>query len=804
MTFLLRGFPSMRRITTWSVSGVTSFPESIRSPRHHTISSQHTASMLAPDLFEPGIAYLLNALQQLDQPLALVVDDFHFITEPSVVSAFSYFIEYLPAHVHVFVASRTEPPFPTARLLSRQLMLRLDAQDLRFDAEEAGQFYTQCMGLDVRPEVTDELVRRSEGWITALKLAALSLRSGDDPEAFLRRFSGNFQLMDQYLLEEVLMLQPPSVQQFLLMCSILKRMNASLCEAVTGNTDSQRILETLEHSQLFMIPLDEQRGWYRFHHLFAEFLQTRLKRTNPQSILSLHLSAGMWCQEQGFHTEALDYFLAEKQYKQAVSLLKDMTTRMFQLDWPSLRSRLADIPTPYLMEHPPVYFSYMLSLLFSSKQYAFVGKMLQEAEAEMAELFKGWTEADQHDFLGSLYFVKAFYATEALQDIQLTVTYMKQSRQYKPTGTKLVFAQQNSLVVPSLARDHEAPPSGQLSRDHLFPFLKNLTEMVEDLGLAGSARTSLAEWLYEWNDLDDAWTYAKKTIDTIDPSNPQVSEHFVPSWLTLYRVRKAQGKRQEAESLLHKARASAIELGISAALVYFDAELACLALADDRTKPAENWLHTYRLAAEDELSVQQLYKGQVTVRMLTALQQYAGAWALAEKLLAVARMSIHTYYAVGIEVLQVLLLHKTGETAAALKKLNQILLISEPEQFVRTYVDEGKPMVELLSLLAQSLERQSVKDAPSLAYVQQLLDSFAEGERQEGFPSLSAPANTDLTKRELTVLRLLVKGMTNKEIAEHLDISYGTVKTHILNIYGKLQINSRAMAVRKGIEMGLQ
>ncbi|WP_167815197.1 LuxR C-terminal-related transcriptional regulator [Sporolactobacillus shoreae] len=762
-------------------------------------------NMLYPTDFEQALNMILNELQKTEQTLVLILDDFHFITEKSLVSSFSYFIEHLPDHVHLFIASRTEPPFLSAKLQTNQLLHRIDAKDLSFTNAEGADFYLRCMKLHLDQKVIADLVQRTEGWVTALKLAGMALQYPDQTLTNIQNFSGNFRLLEQYLLEEVFHQQSEPVQKFLMECAVLKRMNAHLCNAITGEDNGQVMLDDLEHAQLFLTPLDEVHGWYRFHHLFSEFLQHRMKRTNPDRISLLYLNAGEWCEEQLSEEEALEYYITGEHFEPALRLLGKMTTKMLRMEWSLLKSWLSKIPRAMLLECPSLYFSYALSLLYGDKRYNLVEKMLSEAEKQFDRLSGSWTTDEKNNFWGSFYFVKAYFSAEALHDMNLVVQNMKRSRQFNPSGPKLVFAQKN-MGTPSMVKDHVAPPEGQLHRSLLTPFYQNIIATVDDLDLGSPARVGLSEFLYEWDDLDEAESTLNVVFESTDFNNPVASEALVPAWLLHSRIKKAQGLLVEAEQILLQAKRNCMVLGVPSALIYFDAELSDLALKKGNMEPADEWIKHYSLSINDELSVARLFEYLFLLRILIIKNSFEEAWAFSERLRTVSYKGERVFYWTEVMILQSILLQKMGKTEFALEKLRTVLSRTEPEEFIRIFVDEGKPMAELLSQYVRLPKGIQTGGAPSLNYIRSLLSRFRNkiGELTEDQASVVVNPLTDLlTEQESNVLQLIVRGMKNKEIAEKLNISYGTVKTHINNVYSKLDVHSRLAAIRKGKELGL-
>lgn len=747
--------------------------------------------LVQPSQYEVAIAMLLNELDRLTEPLTLVLDDFHTVSDEGLLASFAYFIDYLPEHVHVIAASRSEPAFPTARLVSRQWMTRIDTAELRFTEREGSEFYAGCMALELPEDEAGEWVRRTEGWITAMKLAALSLRGAAPTSAPLRGFFGSSSLLEQYLLEEVFMQQSEPVRRFLTDCSVLKRMSAPLCRAVAGAERSQEMLERLENAQLFTIPLDERKGWYRFHHLFSEFLYNRLQRREPERIPALLGLAGQWCEREGLQEEALDYYLTGGHYERGVALLEAMTSKRLRVGTVWLSGQFSRIPDHLLAEHPYLYFSYVHMLLLDA-QYAKAEQMMRNAEVRYGQNRNDGSEQNTNDYWGSFYYLKMLDASIGQGDQEQALHYMRQSRQYKPTGTRLIFTQSKKAGLPSIAKEY-------VRSDKFVDKAMNisiLTNMIQTLGeVGGSVLACLAEALYEYNELDEAEKTAANALDSAMINDPHImSEILLPARLVLSRIRRAGGRFGEAAETMRQTRRDVIELGMTGSLIHCDAELALLALEEGDTAPAQAWMKLYRLGGGGEVAAGRLYEHQSLARMYVAQGRYDEAESLAESMLEAAKRADRVFAAIETSVLQLVLLHRTGRTDEALSRLRAILLASEPRGYVRVYLDAGEPVAGLLALLIETWDRLPEGERPSLGYVRGLLAGFG---RTAAAGGLSSDLALILTQREQDIFRLIVAKRTNKEIAAELGIGYGTVRSHLNNIYGKLMVSGREEAIRK-------
>ncbi|MCR8842605.1 LuxR C-terminal-related transcriptional regulator [Paenibacillus sp. SC116] len=757
--------------------------------------------LIHPSDYVLALTMLLNELQQMENPLKLVLDDFHAITDERLLASFAYFLEHVPEQTHLILASRTELPLPTAKLHSRQQMNRLDIEEFRFTPQEGDEFYRTCMSLDLPEEETGKWVQRTEGWITAMKLAALSMRSTDHPSILLRNYTGASSMLEQYLMEEVFVKQSETVRRFLLDCSVLKRMNASLCQSVTGHDCGQEMLELLEREQLFVIPLGDRRDWYRFHHLFAEFLYRRLERTNPSRIPVLQEAAGQWCEREGLREEALDYYLTCREYDRAVGLLKEMTAKMTRVNELWLGAQFARIPESLLLAHPILYFSYALLLLLGNDDCLRGERMLQFAEQAYEEKISEWTAEARDEFWACYFFVKAMKELVTRGDQQKVIEYMMRSKQHKPGSVGLILPRPNRVGLPSILKVHAQNENEDHGKEVLISVLSELSDLLERADLAAPTIACLAECYYEFNELEEAEKVARKAIRLMDLYGPSgTSDALLPARLVLSRIQRIRGSLDAAKETMRETRRDIVELGMADSLIYCDAELALIALENGDTAPSDAWVRLYRLEECDGFTVRQLFEYVYWAKLMMKRGDDRQAWLLTDRLLAVAEQGDRYYLQVEIGLMQVLLLHRSGRTDEALLRLLPILLVTEPRGLKRVYLDAHEPMAELVALLLQSRYRPKEGKAPSLGYLRSLLSAFG---RKETAGNASADLELILTKKELEIYGLLVRRLTNREIAEKLGIGYGTVRVHLNHIYSKLYVNDRSEAILKGEQIGL-
>ncbi|XID94946.1 LuxR C-terminal-related transcriptional regulator [Paenibacillaceae bacterium WGS1546] len=754
---------------------------------------------LHPSRPKAALSPLLSELRQLQRPLVVVLDDFHAITNSALLTSFSYFLEHLPDRVHLILSGRTWPAIPCPP--HGGTIERIGAEELRFTERESADFLSKVMAIHLSREEKDRWVRRTEGWAAAMMLAALPVRR-ESPTAAppVHPFFGGSHLLEQYILEEVLGQHSEPIQRFLLDCSILKRMNASLCEAVSGNAASGAILERLEGEQLFIIALDKRKEWFRFGHLFAEFLRQRLERLEPERASKLLEAAGRWCEQEGWKEEALDYYLTGKHDDRAIRLLEGMASETFRENLRWLRSKFALIPETILQQHPILYVSSIYALLQEEKEYVRADRLMRWAERNFEPALAERAEAGSHDFGASYYFVKMLCELVVRGNPENGRECLRLAQRYGPSGVKLVLAQSDGSGLPSVLREHTFPER-VMPKEMLLPFLHSLSELLEGTGLEASVIACLAEWHYELNELDEANRAAARAIKAAELSRSPAAEALLPARLVLSRVQRMQGLRDGARKTLLAARSDMIERGMTEALMVCDAEFALFMLEEGASAPAAAWMKGYYLNEADEIRSSRLYEHMYLAKLLLKQEEYERAWRLTSRLRDAADRDRRLYMRLDIELMQSLLLFcYKGRTEEAIVRLKHALSMTESGGYIRSYLDCGERLADLLSLLLRSEALEAGGDAPSTEYVRRLLIAFG---RIVPPDDALAELKSTLTRKELEVFRLLVRRRTNREIADRLGISIGTVKSYINNLYSKLYVGSRSEAIRKGEQLGI-
>lgn len=737
-------------------------------------------SLQGPQLPAPEVLLLplINGFLATEGQVVLVLDDYHAIAAPAIHDTVAFLVEHLPPALHLVLVSRGDPPLPLARWRARGELVEIRAQDLRFTLEETAGFLNGAKGLALSPPLVEALHERTEGWVTGLQLAALSLKGSPDPAAFVRAFAGSHRYVLDYLMDEVLQHQPPHVQRFLLETSILTRLSAPLCTAVTGMAESQPILQTLEEADLFLMPLDDDRQWYRYHHLFADMLRAHLKHVSPGVVGALHSRACEWCAAAGLAEEAIGHAMAAQAWDRAAQLLEaaaestwtDGTLRQ-TLTWLEL------LPAETLRRRPRLALLYARALIPSGR----VNPMAQlVADAALAAAcdpgLAGQVVAMQAQLArlrGELDAALAL-SQQALALLAPTdwgwrgLTALSLGACYRLAG-RLTEARQaygeaaldcgdaGNLFLTVTAGNLQAEvyqQQGEL-RKAMAAFQAVTRRTPPHLPVAGWSLVGEGGILREWNRLAEAATLLTRGIAL--GRSGRLINIVVPGLIELARVRLAEGAPDEAARLLGQARDAAQASGIPRAMGRVIPWQARLALLQGDVAGA-----TALLEAMSDGT------GETTIAHLACLarvQMAAGKWEAALDTLGQLSNQAQATQEEGARlegmVLAARCYEALGRRSEALATRAEAVALAEPEGYVRLFLDEG------------------LSSAPApVGLVEPLSD------------------------RELEVLRLIDQGATNQEVAQRLFISINTVKKHTTNIFGKLGAESRTRATARARELG--
>ena len=788
---------------------------------------------------EDVLSSLLNDLAGLPRDVVLVLDDYHLIEAREVQDGMGFLLEHLPRQVHLVIATRADPPLPLARLRGRGELVEVRVADLRFTADEAAAYLERVMGLSLTAEDVEALDGRTEGWIAALQLAALSLQGRDDVAGFIRGFTGDDRYIVDYLVEEVLQRQPPDVRSFLLDTSILSRLDGGLCDAVTHRAGARGMLDSLDRANLFLVPLDAHRRWYRYHHLFADVLRARLLEEQPDRVRELHLRASEWCERNGERPEAVQHALDARDFERAASLIElELPTLRQARQEATLRRWLEALPEDLFRARPVLTIGYVGSLM-SRGDVEGVAERLDDAErwldaARAPGAGGDMVVVDQAGYRALPSSIAMYRAGRALilGDVDGTMTHARRAldlavegdhlargapaallglaywtgghldtarRWYADAMTSLTTAGHHSDVLGgALVLADIAIAQGRL-RAAMSTYERGLERAEQsDPPLRGAAdmHVGISQVLCERDDLDGAL----RSLLT----SRELGEHAgLPQnryrWrVAMAGIRAAEGDPAAALGLLDEAERLYVG-DFSPQVRPVPALRARVWIAQGRWAEALAWAGDRHLTAEDELSYLREFEHVTLARALVARyvserdeRSIDEATRLLGRLRAAADDGARTGSVIDVLVVQALAAQARGDLAAALAPLRRALVLAEPEGYVRTFVDAGPPMAVLLTA--------ALREGTAPGYARRLLAGF-DG-TATGVPAQRGLVDP-LSARELDVLRLLGSDLGGPDIARELVVSLNTVRTHTKNIYAKLGVSSRRAAVRRGEELDL-
>lgn len=821
----------LTRFLTYLVAALQTVQPVLGDPPLAFLPATHPFSL------EAVLTTLLNELAALPEEIVLVLDDYHVIETDTIHRALTFLLDHLPPHLHLVILSRTIPPLPLGHLRARGQLLELQAADLRFTSVEAAEFLNQVMGLHLSTADIETLEARTEGWIAGLQLAALSMQGRDSGAipSFLASFSGSHPYILDYLVEEVLQRQPEPIQTFLLQTSILDRLCGPLCDAVlsrgTGGRGgvgestpappllrspaaAQDILEYLEQSNLFIIPLDNERKWYRYHHLFVELLRNLLqKKVGTAGMAGLHRRAAEWYEQQGLVAAAMSHALAAADVERAARLVEQNAQMLLsRSEMTTLLSWLNALPAELVRSQPQL-------SLFQAWALALTGQLdaaetsLPESErqpgevaairATVAYLRRDMSQAVAlyRQALDTLPEESSFLRGAVALSLGIAYSWMGQVAQAAQVLT------QASTISQATGNVHVALTALwnlaqlQIEQGHLRRAAGLCREALElaqrDQSLppaAGGAYVSLGQLLYEQNDLAGAAAQFEAGIKLGEQGADLAI--LALGYLALARLKRAHGDPKRALELANGAEQLARRYNSPYWTAQAAAYQARLRLAEGQVEAAVRWAQEYKLQAGHEVNYLYEVEYLTLARLLVIQGQADQATALLERLRQAAMAGERMGRLLEVLVLEALAYQARNDLSQALACLEQALTLAEPEGYVRLFLDEGQP---LITLLAEVRDRLSV---PCQAYADALFAAYRQ--EQEGLhPSVLQPLIEPLSERELEILHLIAAGLSNGEIAEKLVVTVGTVKWHLNNIYGKLDARSRTQAVARARELRL-
>ena len=786
---------------------------------------------------------LLNELAAAPCEVWLVLDDYHLVDSHDVRDGMTLLLEHLPPHVHVVLSTRADPDLPLARWRVRGELVEIRAADLRFTSDETATYLNQATGQNLAAGDVEVLEERTEGWIAALQLAALSIQGREDVGSFIARFAGNDRYIVDYLVEEVLTHQPEPVREFLLHTAVLDRLTGALCEAVTGRDDGSHMLTTLQRANLFIVALDDRREWYRYHHLFADVLRARLLADRPDLVPLLHQRASRWYEAHDWPEEAVRHALAARDFDRAAYLM--------ELAVPTIRRNRQEAMLLGWLKAPPddtvrrspvlsVFFGYMLMV---SGDLDAVEPRLDDAERALAAVPDAsappWAKTEElrtlpatiavyraslaqahGDVTGTAEHARRALgmagpsdhlarggaagflglAAWALGDVSSALETFTQAVASLHAAGNLVDELSSTVVLADMWLAAGRPSTArrlylralQVSEAHGEPVLRATPDL----------HVGLSEMDYEAGDLEAAKRHLEAAAALGERA--AMTESRYRWFVARSRVAEAEGDPQEAIKLLDKAE-QLYRPGFFPDVRPIAAMKARVWITHRNLSQADDWAYERGVSATDDAGYLSEFDHLTLVRLLIArhrahpdtdaIDQAAG---LLDRLREAAETSGRAGSLVEIRMLQALAQDAQGHRTQALQSLSQALAEApEPDGYVRLFLDEGAPMVELLREVAhQGLADDHARRLLSLSPAR---DGGVAGARQRLLP----PSEEPLTERELQVLRLLDSELSGPQIAREFYVSHNTLRTHTKHIFTKLEVTTRRAAVRRARERGL-
>ncbi len=803
-----------------------------------TIEPQIGAGVLAalqspqPPTNEALLTALLNEIAALPDRVVLVLDDYHALDSQPIDQLLTFLIDHLPPWLQLVITTREDPSLPLARLRARGQLNELRAADLRFTPSEAAEFLNHTMGLDLSADDVAALESHTEGWIAGLQLAALSMQGRSDTASFIESFTGSHHFVLDYLLEEVLHRQPAHILTFLLRTSILDRLCGPLCEAMllTPGGSGQETLEYLERANLFIVPLDNDRQWYRYHYLFGELLRQRLGQSlTTEDIAAHHVRASQWLEDHGLMLEAFQHAIVANDVERAERLIesKAMPTHLRStvnviLEW------LAALPKSVLDARPLLWVR-RATLALMAGQTAGVEEKLQAAEAALqdAEL-----DDETRDLIGQMACARATLALTRYEP-EAMITQARRALEYlHPDDLTFRFTANWALAAACLLQGDRAAAAranqeaisisqksgGMFSTilatsdlgllqeldNQLYPATETYRRVLQLAGEYPQPNIAevclgLARIHYEWNDLEAADRYGQQSLELARQFD-RVIDRFVISEVFLARLKLARGDVAGAEALLAHTDQAARKQNFVYRLPEIAAAQVPLLLQQGEVAAATQIVQAYDLPLTRARVLLAQGDSEAAVALLESVRQQMEARHWQDELLKTL-------------VLQAIALRTRGDKDKALHALGEALALAEPGGFIRLFVDEGEAMRLLILDFGLWIEKHR-EDQQLSGYVEKLLAAFPQPASPQS--AVSSPASLrsgdysqhsamiePLSERELEILKLIAQGLSNREISERLYLALDTVKGHNRRIFDKLQVKSRTEAIARARELGL-
>ena len=809
-----------------------------------------------PPSIEGLLSDLVNHLSSLEKGSILVLDDLHTITEGQIHQDLIFLIDHLPrsdAGLHLVIASRSDPPWPLARWRARAELIELRSTDLRFSPAETVQFLNQVFQLSLSVQDVFALQLRTEGWVAGLQMAAVSIQGRLKTQGlkgasqFIESFAGSNRFILDYLMEEVINYQSTEVRDFLYKTSILSQLTAPLCNALLGRRDSQAMLDQVEQANLFLIPLDDEKHWYRYHHLFGELLQRTLLTAQPDLVPILHYRASQWFKDADIPEEAIAHAFESGNMDYVASLIEQNAMQMIaQGKLHLLATWMERLPTEMVRERPwlCIYWAwirYYLGPRDRAEYYLMIAEeiiqSMSESSADGGQSARGinLTEAEKEHILGNIAAIRALCATST-ENISIIMELAQKALELLPEmaamrvlpniimgfanhgmgnpvaaeqayKNALAVAQTNDLrslsVTSTCYIGLQQVKQGKLHEAYDTSW--DAMELARGVGgklldIAGCPMAQIGDLLREWNELEKASEYITKSVEFCEHWGHM--DFLAKSYVVLARLQLAQGERSGVNDTIQKADQVIRREKVDPYIVcWLDDVRLRLWLSEGNLTEAIQWAQTSGLSPLGELNYLHDLDHINLARVLLAEGEMkfsqvhlVSAQALLNRLLIAAQQAGWIHDEIKILILQALVNQAHHDHETALKVFSRALTLAEPRGYFRLFIDEGKPMRSLLN--------QAISRGITTEYASKLSAAMPGSERVVLAPRTACLVEP-LSQRELQVLHLLDSPLTSEEIGRELYVSVNTIRTHISNIYAKLGVNRRSDAVQRAKELSL-
>lgn len=788
----------------------------------------------APPSTQSILPQLVNELTELDHPLILVLDDYHVISNQEIHAGLAFLLNHQPPQLHLVIVTRADPPLPIARLRAHRTLVELRAEDLRFTLEEARIFLNEIMRLGLAPEDIRLLERRTEGWGVGLVLAAQSMRGRSDKHDFISAFSGSHHYILEYLIDEILNHQPDSRREFLLRTSILDQLCGPLCDALTGTQAGVETLAQLHKENLFIIPLDLDHTWYRYHSLFGELLADHLHREFTQvEIQELHRRASQWYQRRQSLEKALKYALRGQDHERAAALIEQIAGRIIARGQVKTLLQWIDaLPEDVVKAHPRLLMRLGWSTFLSGK-VSQASRILTEASQSLDAMHPGPDRdvlqgkllamlatltaltpdlpraiAQAEQALGKLPKGEVNYRARAMRalgvchlflgDMEVALKHLEEAKTMALDGQNKFLASEILSQIATLRKHQGKLKEAFQTYQRILDFYDSPEESPPAcLGFIGMAEIAL-----EWNDLLSAEKYLDTGIELCYKGN--IGYPLQPAYLIQGLLRQVKGDRKGALEAVAKGEnlsrtgGGSLEsvLGLASFQVRLNLQLGEL----DR---AGQWAMGELLPPGLSFEALPLVLHEIQQSLLASVYLRTGTvervFEIYDRQCELARAAGRMARVIELSFFKALGLQEAGRQAEALEVFTKCLEYAGPQAYARSFLEAGLPVRVLL--------QQAALRGPQTQYAASLLNALGDSQSIAIRPLANVappqPLVEPLTQRELEVLRLICQGCSNQEIAAALIVSVNTVKKHTNNIYGKLEVRNRAQAILRAQEIAL-